>query len=99
MRWFIFWVVIILIYAPCTVVWAEEAVKPSDLRIEKDEAQKAFIFVIDGQSVAFLDKTGLHVRGDIAYGGSLADEGARGFARDNRKAGNIQSSDKEAADE
>lgn len=37
------------------------------------------IFVVDGQEAARIDVTGLHVRGDIAYGGTTTDYGSAGF--------------------
>lgn len=49
------------------------------MRIEADEAHKAFLFVIDGEPVALLDKGGLHVRDSIEYGGTLTDSGTASF--------------------
>lgn len=37
------------------------------------------VFVVDGQEAARIDKTGLHVKGDIAYGGMSTDYGSSGF--------------------
>lgn len=36
-------------------------------------------FEIKGKEVAIIDETGLHVRGDINYGGMLSDYGQQGF--------------------
>lgn len=38
-----------------------------------------FRFEIKGQEVAIIDKTGLHVRGDINYGAKLSHHGEQGF--------------------
>lgn len=37
------------------------------------------VFVVDGKEAARIDVGGLHVRGDIAYGGTAIDYGASGF--------------------
>ena len=75
----LFLIVLFLFSAPPASARASETGQSSALRIEQDEERKAFIFIIDGQSVAFLDKTGLHVRGDINYGGALLNEGRNAF--------------------
>ena len=54
---------------------AEEAVSKEAVRIETDQSAKAFIFIIDDEPVAMLDKTGLYVPGEIAYGLWLTDTG------------------------
>ncbi len=55
--------------------------EPPPVRIETDQTRKSFVFIIDGEPVALLDKSGLIVTGDIAYGGTLADTGP-GAAKD-----------------
>lgn len=45
-------------------------------RIVVDQDKKSFIFLIDNQPVALLDKEGLHVVGGINYGDSLTDTGS-----------------------
>lgn len=51
---------------------------PWQVRIETDQANSAFVFIVDDQPVAVLDKSGLTVSGDIAYGGTLTDRGPDG---------------------
>lgn len=48
--------------------------------IEIDQSAGVIRFITGGQEQAVLDADGLHVRGDITYGGVIADEGAGGFA-------------------
>lgn len=48
-------------------------------RIEVDEEAGTLTIVVKGRPVALFDERGLHVRGDVAYGGVLADEGQRAF--------------------
>lgn len=55
--------------------FAEEASRQDAVRIEMDQAAKAFIFIIDDEPVAMLDKVGLHVVEAIEYGHSLTDTG------------------------
>ena len=47
--------------------------------IAEDQKIGAFRFMIDGQEVARLDATGLHVRESIEYGGTLTDAGTAHF--------------------
>ena len=63
------------------------------VRIETDQAAKAFVFIIDDEPVAMLDKAGLHVPGEINYGQSLTDTGPD-WTKDK-----IASRGKEASDE
>jgi hypothetical protein len=54
---------------------AQEAAKQDTVRIEMDQEAKAFLFIIDDEAVAMLDKTGLHVPGEITYGLWMTDTG------------------------
>lgn len=56
-------------------VMAEEGAKQDAVRIEKDQTAKAFIFIIDDEPVAMLDKSGLRVVEGIEYGHTLTDTG------------------------
>lgn len=55
--------------------FAEEAANQQATRIEIDQDAKAFVFIIDDEPVAMLDKTGLHVPGEITYGLWMTDTG------------------------
>ena len=44
-------------------------------RIETDEKTGAIRFIVNGREEARIDAKGLHVRQDVAYGGSIADVG------------------------
>lgn len=55
--------------------FAEEPAKPEAVRIEIDQTAKTFIFIIDDEPVAMLDKVGMHVPGEINYGLWLTDTG------------------------
>lgn len=72
---------------------AEEAPRKDAVRIETDQEAKAFIFIIDDEPVAMLDKAGLHVVEGIEYGFALTDTGQDAI----KKA--IASRGKEAADD
>jgi len=76
-----------------TPVLAEDAPDNQAVRIETDQAAKAFIFIIDDEPVAMLDKEGLHVVENIEYGRSLIDTGPQ-WVKDK-----IASGAKEAADD
>ncbi|ODR95213.1 hypothetical protein AUC70_05810 [Methyloceanibacter stevinii] len=56
----------------------ESSSAPLPVRIETDHAVGAFVFIVDDQPVAVLDKSGLTVSGDIAYGGTITDLGSEG---------------------
>lgn len=56
----------------------EASSAPWPVRIETDQTGGAFVFIVDDQPVAVLDKSGLIVTGDIAYVGTLADIGPDG---------------------
>jgi hypothetical protein len=52
------------------------AAKPRDrVEIQTDQAKGVVRFVIDGKPVAAFDKVGLHVDGDVMYGGVIEDTG------------------------
>ncbi|MBU1210186.1 MAG: hypothetical protein KJ587_02815 [Alphaproteobacteria bacterium] len=46
----------------------QEPAKQEPVRIEMDQDAKAFVFVIDDEPVAILDKTGMHVRDLVSTG-------------------------------
>lgn len=62
--------------------WAQEKSKPDAVRIEMDQEAKAFIFIIDDEPVAVLDKNGLNVVAHVGYGGHLTDKGQDGVRRE-----------------
>lgn len=72
---------------------AEEPASQQSTRIDIDQAAKTFVFIIDDEPVAMLDKEGLHVVGGIDYGRSLTDTGPDAIKS------MIPSVPKEAADE
>lgn len=72
---------------------AQEPSKQEAVRIEMDQEAKAFVFIIDDEPVAVLDKHGLEIAEHLSYGGMLTDKGRDNVRRDmQRKIG-------EAADE
>ena len=88
----------IAIAAFCAVFTAYQALAedtpPQDaVRMEMDQEAKAFVFIIDDEPVAMLDKLGLHVVEGIEYGRSLSDDGPEGVKRA------ISSERKEVADD
>lgn len=48
-------------------------------RIELDEEAGVIRFIIDGAEAARLDAAGLHIRGNLEYGGTLKDSGPAGY--------------------
>ena len=72
---------------------AEDAASQQPTRIEIDQNTKAFVFIIDDEPVAMLDKAGLHVVGEVNYGATLTDNGAEHIKKQ------IASTRTEAADE
>lgn len=56
---------------------AEEATGQEAMRIDVDQEAKTFIFIVDGEPVALLDQTGLHVRDVVSTG-----EGVRNRAEE-----------------
>ena len=48
-------------------------------RIETDDQADVIRFYVKGQLAAILDETGLHVRDDVNYAGSITDYGPSGF--------------------
>lgn len=57
--------------------FAAEPQHPQTVSIIEDQDAKAFRFMIDGQEVARLDASGLHIRESIEYGGSITDTGVK----------------------
>lgn len=57
---------------------AEDAPSEDAVRIVADQAAKAFVFIIDDEPVAMIDKSGLHVVGEINYGRWITDTGSDG---------------------
>lgn len=57
---------------------AQEVAQPDAVRIEMDQEAKAFVFMIDDEPVASLDKSGITVLGDMRFGGNTEDIGAEG---------------------
>jgi hypothetical protein len=55
---------------------ADEASNQEAVRIETDQDAKAFVFIIDDEPVAMLDKSGLRVVDSIEYGSTLTDTGS-----------------------
>lgn len=72
---------------------AEEVTSHDAVRIETNQQAKAFVFIIDDEPVAILDKNGLQVVEHLSYGRSLTDKGPDGVRRE------IADLLKEAADE
>lgn len=72
---------------------AEEVASQEAVRIEINQQAKAFIFIIDDEPVAILDKNGFQVVEHLSYGRSLTDKGPDGVRRE------IADLLKEAADE
>lgn len=73
--------------------FAQEPAKKESVRIEMDQEAKAFVFMIDDEPVAMLDKNGLMVVEHLSYGRNLVDAGPD-WIKDK-----IISRGKEAADE
>jgi hypothetical protein len=48
-------------------------------RIETDQKTGAIRFIVDGREVARLERDGLHVRGNVEYGGMEKDTGPAGY--------------------
>lgn len=63
-------------------VFAQEASKHEAVRIEMDQEAKAFVFIIDDEPVAVLDKHGLEIAEHLSYGGMLTDKGRDSIRRD-----------------
>ncbi len=70
-------IVIAALFAAVTFnsAFAQETSKKEAVRIEMDQEAKVFVFIIDDEPVAMLDKTGLHVPGEISYGLWITDTG------------------------
>lgn len=52
---------------------------PKRVQIVTDQTAGAVRIFIDGREQAIIDSTGLHVRGNVAYGGTAMDTGPDGF--------------------
>jgi hypothetical protein len=52
---------------------------PQRVQLIEDQNAGAVRVVVDGKEIARVDANGLHVRGDIAYGGVSLDYGGSGF--------------------
>jgi hypothetical protein len=61
-----------LIFTPQSLKAEENKQQP--VRIEIDQDAGHFTFIIDNEPAARLDKDGLHVLGDVTYGGLLIDK-------------------------
>lgn len=48
-------------------------------RIKVDEHAEVIRFIVEGEERAVLDSDGLHVRGDVTYGGRIKDAGQEGY--------------------
>jgi len=60
---------------------------PERTRIVVDQKTNTIRFIIDGTEQARIDTTGLHVRNDVEYGGSITDTGPAAYdANDKRRA-------------
>jgi hypothetical protein len=55
--------------------FAEDAANQEAVRIEMDQEAKAFVFMIDDEPVAMLDKNGLMVVEHLSFGRNLVDAG------------------------
>ncbi len=60
-----------LVFTPQSLKAEENKKQP--VRIEIDQEAGHFTFIIEGEPAARLDKGGLHVLGNITYGGLLID--------------------------
>lgn len=56
-----------------------ESASASKTEIITDEEAGVIRFMIDGKETMRLDESGLHVRENISYGGSITDDGPDGF--------------------
>ena len=65
----------------------DQSATADKVEIVTDEDAGAVRILIDGKPVVIIDETGLHVRGDISYGGKLTDYGTSGFDSHTAEAG------------
>ena len=72
---------------------AEDSASQQPTRIEINQEAKTFVFIIDDEPVAMLDKNGLQVVEHISYGRSITDKGPDDVRRE------ITERVKESADE
>lgn len=57
-------------------VKAQESAPSQNTQIITDQESGSVTIVIDGEPMLLVDKTGLHVVGNITYGGTIADVGS-----------------------
>ncbi len=62
--------------------FAQETSKQEAVRIEMDQEAKVFVFIIDDEPVALLDKHGMEIVEHLNYGGMLTDKGRESARRD-----------------
>ena len=55
------------------------AIHPTQTAVLADQDAGVIRFIIEGREAARLDAAGLHVRGNIDYGGTLKDSGPAGY--------------------
>ena len=64
-----------LLFAASPLAPANAQQNPDATRIETDQHAGTITIVIDGHPTVVIDKTGLHVAGDLSYGGTISDSG------------------------
>lgn len=77
-----FLIVVTLFVSPALAEQPAQSVTPQQgdrVQIIADQEAGAVRIVIDGQPVAIIDATGLHVRGSVSYGGTMTDYGSSDF--------------------
>jgi len=98
MRYVIFFATAFLFLSPLQPAHAGDSVSSQELQLGDDntklivDTDKDVVrIIIEDQEQAIIDTDGLHVRGDITYGGSITDHGPVGFEerlRDREEEGN-----------
>lgn len=68
--------------APDTPDSAATGAAVSATRIEVDEQDNVIRFIVEGEERAVLGADGLHVRGDVTYGGRIKDVGEQAWPDD-----------------
>jgi hypothetical protein len=58
---------------------AYTAPRQPETRIETDQKSGAILFIVKGREEARIDDTGLHVRHEVEYGGSITAVGVSGY--------------------
>jgi len=82
MRLFIVSIAVLAAFSVHPAFAGDEVSAQDAVRIETDQVGKAFIFLIDEEPVATLDKAGLHVHGNVVYEGMVIDGEAASKATD-----------------